>query len=98
MEKQRLQLNLCVILLMILCTGLCECQQSVDPLVQARALLSAGKLGESEAALRAYLETHPASADAHFLLGYVLFRDQKAKESLAEFTAGAKYTPRRRMI
>jgi tetratricopeptide (TPR) repeat protein len=92
MEKQRLQFITCAILLMILCTGLGECQQSVDPLAQARALLSAGKLGESESALRAYLETNPASADAHFLLGYVLFRDQKADESLVEFTAGAKYS------
>ena len=41
--------------------------------------------------IRVYLKTNPSSADAHFLLGYVLFREQKAKESLAEFTAGAKF-------
>lgn len=28
-------------------------------------------------------------AEAHYLLGYVLFREQRAKESLAEYTAGA---------
>jgi tetratricopeptide (TPR) repeat protein len=69
--------------------------------------------------VRQYLETHPDSADGHFLLGYILFRelqtearlettpdnvkdvvartsdgktrDEKARDSLAEFTAGAKY-------
>ena len=53
--------------------------------------MAAGKLGESEAALVAYINNNPSSADAHFLLGYVLFREHKAKESLAEFTAGAKF-------
>ncbi len=61
-----------------------------DPVAQARSLLDAGNIHESEAILRNYLLTNPSSADGHFLLGYALFRDQKAKESLAEFTAGAK--------
>ena len=60
-----------------------------DALTQARALASAGKLADSESILREYIHGHPSSADAHFLLGYVLFRRQEAKESLAEFTAGA---------
>ncbi len=62
-----------------------------DPLAAARALLASGQLVQSEASLRTYISTNPSSPDAHFLLGYVLFREQKAKESLAEFTAGAKY-------
>lgn len=65
--------------------------QGLDTLATARLLLSQNKLAESESTIRAYLETEPASADGHFLLGYVLFREQKARESLAEFTAGAKY-------
>jgi tetratricopeptide (TPR) repeat protein len=67
------------------------CQQSADPLGAARFLLQAGALAKAEASLATYISAHPDSADAHFLLGYVLFREQKAKESLAEFTAGAKY-------
>src|SRR5215472_11500803 len=67
------------------------CIAQSDPLAQARSLLDAGKLAQSESVLRSYLATNPESADAHFLLGYALFREQKAKESLAEFTAGAKY-------
>ncbi len=60
-------------------------------LAPARALLDAGKMPEAEAALHRQLAANPSSADAHFLLGYALFREQKAAESLAEFTAGAKY-------
>jgi tetratricopeptide (TPR) repeat protein len=57
---------------------------------QAHALLDAGKVPESVSILRTYLAQNPASADAHFLLGYALFREKKARESLAEFTTGAK--------
>lgn len=95
-----------------------------DPaLAPARSLLQQGMLNEAEAATRNHLHAHADSADAHFLLGFILFReiqgkwlaagktdgeasryksgdlsgslvayrDAKVKESLAEFTAGAKY-------
>ena len=77
--------------LALLCAVLCYGQQGSDPLTESRALLNEGKLNQSEAALHNYLKEHPASAEAHFLLGYVLFREQNAVESLAEFTAGAHY-------
>jgi tetratricopeptide (TPR) repeat protein len=67
------------------------CQESVDSLAKARSLLDAGKTQEAEIVLRDELKTHPTSGEVHFLLGYVLFREQKPTESLAEFTAGAKY-------
>jgi tetratricopeptide (TPR) repeat protein len=66
-------------------------QSPADPLAPARTLLDQGKLAESEAAVRHYVAGNPDSAEGHFLLGYVLFREQKARESLAEFTAGAKF-------
>lgn len=66
-------------------------QQPADPLAPARALLKSGALADSESWLQQYVPAHPDSADAHFLLGYVLFRQKKARLSLAEFTAGAKY-------
>jgi len=66
-------------------------QQPPDPLTPARSLLKSGALADSEAWLQTYLHAHADSADAHFLLGYVLFREKKAKPSLTEFTAGAKY-------
>ena len=95
-----------------------------DPaLAPARLLMRQGKLSEAEADTRNYLQTRADSAEAHFLLGFILFqeigakwreagkeqgesllynsgdasgpvaelRDAKAKESLAEFTAGARY-------
>ena len=61
-----------------------------DPLAPARAFLASDQLPQSETWLNIYLRSHPFSADAHFLLGYVLFREQKAKDSLSEFTEGAK--------
>jgi tetratricopeptide (TPR) repeat protein len=79
------------LVLMAVCAAKCVGQEPADPLAQERALVSAGKLAESESALQIYLKTNPTSADAHFLLGYVFFTEHKAKESLAEFTAGAKY-------
>jgi tetratricopeptide (TPR) repeat protein len=81
-----------------------------DPLAPARTTLHEGMAVEAEQSVRKYLASHPESAAAHFLLGYILFReiqakasieghpdtafeDAKAKESLAEYTAGAKYRP-----
>jgi len=94
-------------------------------LASARSLLQQDKLSEAEAATRNFLQAHAGSAEAHFLLGFILFReigekwrdagkaqeaalpysegsaigslaefrDAKARESLAEFTAGARYRP-----
>lgn len=67
------------------------CQNVTDPLAEARSLATSGLLAKSEALVRSYLDANPASADAYFLLGYVVFREQRARDSLAEFTAGAKY-------
>lgn len=71
--------------------ALALCQDTNGPLAEARSLATSGLLAKAEAIVRSYLDRNPASADAHFLLGYVLFREQRARDSLAEFTAGAKY-------
>lgn len=95
-------------------------------LANAKTLFQQGKFAEADRAVRQYLESHPRSADGHFLLGHILFREiqaeaildrklvlqaqggmggrmatpepalpkdrqEKAKASLEEFTAGAKY-------
>ena len=97
--------------------------QTETLLSSAKDFLEQGNLTEADRAVRQYLQNHPDSADGHFLLGHILFReisakwleqgkaegeallyntgdlsgslvayrDAKAKESLAEFTAGAKY-------
>jgi tetratricopeptide (TPR) repeat protein len=66
-------------------------QPSGDPLEAARASANKGMLKEAEAETRNYLKAHNDSAQGHFLLGYILFREQKARQSLAEMTEGAKY-------
>ncbi len=94
--------------------------ESADmPLAEAHSLLEKGNMNEAERLVRQYLQTHPDSADGHFLLGHILFREiqsearlekqlegvqvlgagassanhgeEKARASLAEFTAGAKF-------
>jgi tetratricopeptide (TPR) repeat protein len=93
--------------------------QQDAPLAAARSLLDQGQVSEAGHMVRQYLERHPDSANGHFLLGYILFReiqteatmettaesvkdlvvgpldgktrDEKVRDSLAEFTAGAKY-------
>ncbi len=58
---------------------------------QVRSLLEAGRIEDAERVTRNYLQEHQHSGEAHFLLGYVLFKQQRAKESLAEYTEGARY-------
>jgi Flp pilus assembly protein TadD len=95
-------------------------------LSEAKTLFRESKFSEADRLVRQYLESHPNSADGHFLLGHILFREiqaeaildrqlalqaqggmggamatlgpslpkdreEKAKASLEEFTAGAKY-------
>jgi len=91
-----------------------------DPAVaKAELLVQKGQLDEAEHLIRQDLKTSPHSAAAHFLLGFILFRqiqaqadridpgpnavysapakslielrEKNAKESLAEYTAGARY-------
>jgi Flp pilus assembly protein TadD len=66
-------------------------QAAQDPLTDARELIATGRLASAESTLHSYLKDHPDSADGHFLLGTVLFREKKATDSLAEFTAGARF-------
>ncbi len=63
----------------------------VTSLQDARSLVQTGKLREAETTVRTYLKDNAASAEAHFLLGYILFKEQNAEASLAEYTEGAKY-------
>lgn len=60
-------------------------------LQQAESLLDRGLLNEADRGVRQYLDKHPNSARGHFLLGRILFKEVKPKESLAEYTEGFKY-------
>jgi len=61
------------------------------PLAEARTLADLGKWSDAEQVIRRYLETRNNSADAHYLLGFILFKKEDPKASLAEYTEGAKY-------
>ncbi len=58
-------------------------------LLRAKALIHLNQYPEAEKSLRQYLEVHETSADAKFLLGYVLFRENQPEKSLAIYTAAA---------
>lgn len=65
--------------------------QTEQVLTAARVLAESGKLQASEQDIQNFLAKNPSSADAYFLLGYVYFREQKPKDSLAAFTEGARF-------
>jgi tetratricopeptide (TPR) repeat protein len=66
--------------------------QTAEPaLVEVQSLLDLGKLSDAESAARRYLDAHQGSADGHYLLGYILFREGNPKASIAEYTEAARY-------
>jgi tetratricopeptide (TPR) repeat protein len=82
---------ICLSSLLPACSQQAGLANSAGSLESARHLLDAKEFSQAEEALRVYLDKNPSSADAHFLLGYTLFREKRAKESLAAFTEGAKF-------
>ncbi len=67
-------------------------QQASSPpasLAEARGLVDAGKLADAEQVIRRHLAEQPQSAEAHFLLGYILFREIQAD---APSTAGGGHS------
>jgi tetratricopeptide (TPR) repeat protein len=62
-------------------------------LTQARTEIQAGSFSSADAMVRKYLSQQDASADGHYLLGYILSHEGKAKESLAEYTHAAQLRP-----
>ena len=66
--------------------------RSTDPmLLQDHALVERGDYPDAAKDILAYLSGHADSADAHFLLGYVLYREDKPQESLDQYTQGAHF-------
>ena len=59
-------------------------------LYRGKALVNQQEFTEAAASLQSYLTTHSQSDDALYLLGYVRFRQDQPKESLALFTQAAK--------
>jgi tetratricopeptide (TPR) repeat protein len=62
-----------------------ESAAQLDPqLTQAKALLTQGKIADADNLLRLYLTAHPNSADAHFLRGYLLFRQVQSSSGMLD--------------
>lgn len=70
-------------------TDLLYAHQEPALIANARTLIAKGDLPEARDALEAELEVDPHATEAHFLLGFILFRLQEPTRSLAEYTNGA---------
>ena len=64
-----------------------------DTLEQVRALVEHNKLPEAEAAARGSIAHNETFADAHYLLAYILLRENKPGPSLAEYTHASRLQP-----
>jgi tetratricopeptide (TPR) repeat protein len=66
-------------------------QEAQDPLLlRAHQAAEEGSFANGDATVREFLRQRPSSADAHYLLGYILYRELRAKESLSEYTLAAR--------
>lgn len=65
----------------------------VARLYVAKALINLQRFSEAEVALRGYTVARPDSDEGLYLLAYVLFREGRAKESLATYTRAAAIKP-----
>src|SRR6185312_670155 len=59
-------------------------------LYEGKSLANVNRFAEAEAVLRQYWSRHPQSADALYMLGFVLNRENKPKESLNTYTQAAR--------
>jgi Flp pilus assembly protein TadD len=59
-------------------------------LFEGKALANLGRFAEADAALRQFLAQQPDSADALYMLGYVLHRENNPRESLSTYTQAAR--------
>ena len=79
-------------LLFALAVGMPVGAQTTDEYEQARALVNQQHYPAAEKALREYVAAHKDRADALYLLGYVLFREDKPADSLKVYTRAAAIT------
>lgn len=82
------QLRICI--LFVAACATMHAQVPPDPLAEPKTLLAHGQSKEAETSVDAFLQRNPESAEGHYLRAEILFREKRAKESLTEFTTGAK--------
>lgn len=86
----RRSLILVCVLVVEIGSAACQTDSSPDELRSAKAYLKQARYADCEKLLQAYLSIHPADPDAVYLLGYVLFRENKPADSLRQYTAAAQ--------
>lgn len=68
-----------------------QSSQPADPiLAECLALIEQRQYPAAAEKIQVYLNGHPNAAEAHFLLGYTLYRQNQPRASLAEYTSGAQ--------
>jgi Flp pilus assembly protein TadD len=90
--------SLCLLLTFLIAAAAASAQTTDGSSVESalptvHELLSAGRYQEAETVLRDYITRDKLSAKAHYLLGYTLFRENRSKDSLAEYTVAASLEP-----
>jgi len=75
---------LCFFLFVTSFAALAHAQSPVqgDLLAEAKSLFQQAKFAEADHSVRQYLKDHPDSAEGHFLLGHILFREIQAQAVL----------------
>ena len=64
-------------------TGLAQYSEQTDSLLsEAKTLFRQSKFAEADRAVRQYLKDRPDSAEGHFLLGHILFREIQSQAAL----------------
>ena len=71
--------------------GLQQADRGGLQLQTATSLAKAGDYRRAESSIRTYLVSHADSGEGHYLLGYLLYKQSKPKDSLAEYTQGARF-------
>lgn len=88
----RLRLRALTLALFIGFPGLAVGRQADDSLLsRARELAKRESWIEAEVLARRYLQIETDSGDAHALLGFILFNQRRAKESMAEYVEAARH-------
>ncbi len=62
-------------------------------LYEGKCLINLGHFKDADTIIRSYIAAHPQSEDGAYLVAYVLFREDKPKESLALYTSAGKIKP-----
>src|SRR5208283_3048811 len=62
-------------------------------LVAAQAATDAGRFSEAEGTVREFLKTHPDSADAEYLLAYILLKENNPRASADAYIAAGRLRP-----